>query len=391
MEKINEFWYCVSSQEELPLYATNNFKSNALLKLISDCKAEYTKLTKNSQKVDKNNAISRIILDIIIKTPNSIEVLRQLAGISDKRLYLDLTYIFNRAEVFLPEDKYNLKKHDTKYFIRLLKQHKKRNDACNIVHKYFIDKNVVDMLSEFICMPDNHIEQIYQSLIVPKETQQKDAKYRGHSCEMHLAKILKYLDIKFLPSNKDTELMGDRDKKVNLATMDIVTDKESSLVHSFDLIILDKKDNIRVLVQSLIHSSDPGQYGVNKSDETTEIKVLIDKYNSLNPNKKVYLWGMVDGVGFSENPNNTICKMLKLFDEFIQIKTLFKAAAGLQKIGLINNVASITFSGEYFEQNIVDFFIDRYLSPAKIVCKESNFSFFDATYTKIYITDALPV
>ena len=38
--------------------------------------------------------------------------------------------------------------------------------------------------------------------------------------------------------------------------------------HSFDLIIKNSDSKIRILIQSLIHSSDPGQYGVNKSNET---------------------------------------------------------------------------------------------------------------------------
>lgn len=37
-------------------------------------------------------------------------------------------------------------------------------------------------------------------------------------------------------------------------------------------IIKDADGDIRALVQSLIHTSDPGQYGVNKSDETVDIK-----------------------------------------------------------------------------------------------------------------------
>ena len=75
--------------------------------------------------------------------------------------------------------------------------------------------------------------------------------------------------------------------------------------------------DIRALVQSLIHTSDPGQYGVNKSDETVDIKKMINRYNEKYPQKPVYLIGNVDGVGFSENPNGTIAKMLGVFDSFV--------------------------------------------------------------------------
>ena len=67
----------------------------------------------------------------------------------------------------------------------------------------------------------------------------------------------------------------------------------------------------------MIHTSDPGQYGVNKSDETVDIYRRIGAYNAeVAQEQKVYLLGSVDGVGFSENPNGTIVKMLDAFDDF---------------------------------------------------------------------------
>ena len=66
--------------------------------------------------------------------------------------------------------------------------------------------------------------------------------------------------------------MAGYDPNVDLASMVVVNrDTSNENCHSFDLIINDRSGNIRVLIQSLIHSSDPGQYGVNKSDETKDI------------------------------------------------------------------------------------------------------------------------
>ena len=137
--------------------------------------------------------------------------------------------------------------------------------------------------------------------------------------------------------------------------------------HSFDLIINDNDSRIRVLIQSLIHSSDPGQYGVNKSDETIDIQKRIRAYNNkLNPNHQVYLLGSVDGVGFSENPNGTIVKMLDAFDDFFQMHTLFKIPIFLQKIGMINNVKGIVFDTEYFDDNAIEHFLHTYMIPANV-------------------------
>ena len=131
---------------------------------------------------------------------------------------------------------------------------------------------------------------------------------------------------------------------------------------SFDLIVKDDNGNIRILVQSLIHSSDPGQYGVNKSDETKTIKKFIEEYNlNKTQDEKVYLLGCVDGVGFSENPNGTIVKLLDSFDDFFQMNTLFKIPLFLQKIGLINNIRGIAFDLDYFEQVGIDHFTNQYL------------------------------
>ena len=101
---------------------------------------------------------------------------------------------------------------------------------------------------------------------------------------------------------------------------------------AFDLIIT--KDSTTAdhiaYVQGLIHTSDPGQYGVNKSDETVIIKEGLNVFNQKH-NTTRELWGLVDGVGFAENKTNTIDKMLFQFDTFIQLNTLYKAALKLHE------------------------------------------------------------
>ena len=161
--------------------------------------------------------------------------------------------------------------------------------------------------------------------------------------------------------------MAERDPNVNLATMELVSHEAAAAgIHSFDLIIKDEEGDIRALVQSLIHTSDPGQYGVNKSDETVDIKKMIKQYNEKNPQKPVYLIGNVDGVGFSENPNGTIAKMLGVFDSFVQVNTMFKAGLYLQQLGLISGIRAVLLDEDYFSPEAKEHFYRNYMEPAGV-------------------------
>ena len=159
--------------------------------------------------------------------------------------------------------------------------------------------------------------------------------------------------------------MGVHDPNVDLSTMQIIPrNTKNQNCHSFDLIVKDADGRIKILIQSLIHTSDPGQYGVNKSDETIDIYRRIGAYNAgVSQEQKVYLLGSVDGVGFSENPNGTIVKMLDAFDDFFQMHTLFKIPLFLQKIGMISNVLGIAFDKEYFGTAAIRHFTETYLQP----------------------------
>ncbi len=317
MNKLEEFWYCVASQEDLPLYKGQEISSDSCIRLI-DFIEKY--------KQQLGNAAPEVILhNIILDNPSVLSDIRVLVGVSDKRLYLDLTYL---ANVYYSSD-----------------------------HTRFVPE------------PREQIIPIFNNLIAPKEIQQMQAKYRGHDAEQAFAQIITACGLKIIPKNKDTDPMAGYDPNVDLSTMAVMQkDKNNQNCHSFDLIITDDNSRIRVLIQSLIHSSDPGQYGVNKSDETIEIQKRIRAYNNkLKSDHLVYLLGSVDGVGFSENPSGTIIKMLDAFDDFFQIHTLFKIPVFLQKIGMINTVKGIIFDTQYFDKHAIKHFVDTYLIPAGIL------------------------
>lgn len=368
MNKIEEFWYCVAPQDDIPLpddTRTEQEESyNELIALLS----KYKDIHVSNPHLTTQQIVKNIILD----KPDSISTFRKLIDISDKRLYLDLTYAINfyDEEIRLVEtDRESLVKHSTAYFINYLQRNSNKALFADVVSQYFCDRGLAESLEAFSSLSNVQLTSIFNNLIINRETLHRDAKLRGHGVEQAFAKIFKECGVTIYPVNKADAPMAEHDPNVDLSTMEIITrNAKDDNCHSFDLIIKSADDSIRILIQSLIHTSDPGQYGVNKSDETISIYRRICAYNNnLNSNKKVYLLGSVDGVGFSENPNGTIVKMLDAFDDFFQMHTLFKIPIFLQKIGMINNVKGIAFDSEYFNDNAIQHFVDTYLTPAGII------------------------
>lgn len=365
MNKLEEFWYCVAPQEDLPLYKGQEISSSACTNLIT-----FIELYKSMKSQDTPE---EIIQKIILQNPNIISDIRVLVGVSDKRLYLDLTYLANiykdsDNQRLVGEDREHLLKHNTPFFVRQLSISPMRKVLASEITKYFIERGLLNILNTFISLSKEQIVPIFDNLIAPKEIQQMQAKYRGHGAEQAFAKVVTACGCSITPERKDIDPMAGYDPNVDLSTMTVVTrDASNENCHSFDLIVNDDNGTNRVLIQSLIHSSDPGQYGVNKSDETKDIYKRITNYNeNKSTEQKVYLLGSVDGVGFSENPNGTIVKMIDAFDDFFQMHTLFKIPVFLQKIGMINNIAGISFDKSYFEDRVISHFTTNYLNPVGI-------------------------
>lgn len=365
MKKLEEFWYCVAPQEDLPLYKGQEISSSACTNLINF-------INKYKLKIGSASP-TEVIQTIILENPSIISDIRVLVGVSDKRLYLDLTYLVNffkdpHNRRIVSEEREHLLKHDTKYFIRLLSNSPMKTILAAEITKYFLQRGLLDIINTFVSLSESQIIPIFDNLIAPKEIQQMQAKYRGHGAEQAFAKVVTACGCSITPENKDIDPMAGYDPNVDLSSMNVVTrDASNEDCHSFDLIVNDNSGHIRILIQSLIHSSDPGQYGVNKSDETREIYKRIKLYNTkVSSNEKVYLLGSVDGVGFSENPNGTIVKMIDYFDDFFQMHTLFKIPLFLQKIGLINNIVGVAFDKDYFEDRAISHFVGTYMTPLSI-------------------------
>lgn len=365
MKKTEEFWYCVAPQDDIPLPdGTQNEQPESYKELIG-----LFELYDKFKEAHPDFEIVEIVKNLLLQKPKTISSFRKLISISDKRLYLDLTYLFNYYDVsgirFVDTNRETLVKHSTTYFINYLKKGKHKDLFAFEVAKYLCKRGLTDSLDAFSSLSEKQLSSVFTNLIINRETLHRDAKLRGHGAEQAFAKIFKSCGVSIFPSNKDEDPMGEYDPNVDLSTMQIIPhNAKNQNCHSFDLIIKNTDDSIKILIQSLIHTSDPGQYGVNKSDETIDIYKRIGAYNAGVPQEqKVYLLGSVDGVGFSENPNGTIVKMLDKFDDFFQMHTLFKIPIFLQKIGLINNVLGIAFDKDYFGIIAIQHFTETYLQP----------------------------
>lgn len=187
MNKIEEFWYCVAPQEDLPLYKGQEICSDSCARLIE--------VVEKYKEQIGNAAPGVIINNIILDNPSVISDIRVLVGVSDKRMYLDLTYLANIYRSadnarFVPESREHLLKHDTKYFIRLLTSSPMKKELAAEIAKYFVKKGLVNILNAFASLTKEQIIPIFDNLIAPKEIQQMQAKYRGHGAEQAFAQVV---------------------------------------------------------------------------------------------------------------------------------------------------------------------------------------------------------
>lgn len=347
-----EYWFHVSNQNEIPIFghAEKSINSKVIYNI--------------SRKIQGNSDDFEALKQIITLDPNTIDTLRTIVGVTDKRMYLELSYIFNkhRQKVnsdtnILGESVYLLKKHTVSYFKRMINEHSETGqEVLNIVAKYLEHRGVLSMLHVLNKMEEEEISTLVDYLLLPKEIQQEETKKRGHGAEQALALFLHNIGISFIPNQRHINPMSQDDQNVNKETFTLAP-RDEKKTWSMDLIIT-HKEQPRIFVQGLIHSSDPGQYGVNKSGETVSVKTGLKKHNRTAPIKKE-LWGLVDGVGFIENPENTIFKMIQQFDTFIQLKSLYKAGLKLHKLGLVK-IKAIRFDMSFYSPKEADEMFELY-------------------------------
>ena len=347
-----EYWFHVSDQNEIPIFghAEKSIDSELLYTI--------------AQQMSGNDDDLDTLMRIISLDPDAIDTLRTIVGVTDKRMYLELSYIFNKhyqdekSDInILGESIYHLKKHSVSYFKRLIRNKtSKGKEVLNVVAKYLEDRGVLSILHVLHKLEKDEVSSLVDYLLLPKEIQQEETKKRGHGAEQALASFLNNIGVSFIPNRRHINPMSQDDPNVDKVTFALAP-KDKKKTWSMDLIITHRQQ-FRVFVQSLIHSSDPGQYGVNKSDESMYVKGGL---NILNENRlvKKELWGLVDGVGFVENPEDTVFKMLQQFDTFVQLKSLYKAGLKLHKLGIVK-IKAIRFDMTFYSKQEADEMFELY-------------------------------
>ena len=351
----NEYWFHVSNQNEIPIigHAGRSIDSN-LLYTIAHCIAGCD---------DEFGALKEIISENV----DAIDTLRTVVGITDKRMYLELSYIFNKQRIspeknvnVLGESIYTLKKHIISYYKNIIKgkaNSAKSQKVLDVVAQYLCDRGVLKVLRLLGEMGQDGIDTLVDCLLLPKEIQQEETKRRGHGAEQKFAVLLYELGVSFIPNKRHENPMSQDDPNIDKNTFELAARNESS-TWSMDLIIKDKTDALRIFVQGLIHTSDPGQYGVNKSAETCLVKSNLMSYNTASSQCKE-LWGLVDGVGFIENPEHTVFKMIKEFDTFVQLKSLYKAGLRLHRLGIVR-IKAIRFNMDFYSEEEAEEMFELY-------------------------------
>ena len=216
---------------------------------------------------------SESIQKALLHNPNFINDIRLLLGISDKRFYLDMTYLAHisttaNGERLVAEKREDLIKHSTAWFAGRLSRQGKEEWA-KLISEYFVSNDLEQILNAFLSLSEDLVKEIFNNLIAPKEIQQKQAKYRGHGAEQLVAQSFYDAGATIYPESKHLTPMAERDPNVNLSTMEIVSHEAAAAgIHSFDLIIKDADGDIRALVQSLIHTSDERYVGCGSISRT---------------------------------------------------------------------------------------------------------------------------
>lgn len=277
----NEYWFHVAPQHEIPIAGEveDLIDTDALSTLIGNFG--------NAPSIEAEH------LTIAIKNdPNTIDILRSLVGVSDKRMYLELSYIFYKTK-FSDSDEtnilgttlYEVNRHPLNFFKQRINEGNQllADKSLKIISNYLIDKGVLNVLNSLKSIGTVQAHVLIDRLVNVKEAQQKLTKRRGHGMEQCFAQVLNELGVPFLPENKHTNPMA-FDPNVNRITFQ-VQQKKLNQTWAFDAIIL-FNDEPHIFTQGLVHTSDPGQYGVNKSDETVTIKAALTAHNQKNNTDK---------------------------------------------------------------------------------------------------------
>jgi hypothetical protein len=346
-----EFWHNVMPQSEMPI--AGEILTTRNIEILDQTLKRLSRSLPGEQ-------LDRSLSEELLEHPELFHDLRKILGVMDKRAYLELSFLASRTPSDEPKKSlcgcqpWTMAKHPLVFFLRMLSpDNPKRTVAAKMLCDYLMSAGLASALPGFANMGVPGLLTVFENLVEPREEQQRAAKRRGHGCEGALAMVLHHFSVDMVPADKAQNPMGAADPNIDRNTLEIVP-RDTKLTYSFDIILRDDDQNVRVAIQSLIHTSDPGQYGVDKSDKTVEIAQQFEKINTSRRRARkpsIELWALLDGIGFSENKPQTLNKMLAVVPFFVQLNTLFKAPLRLHELKLAR-VKGIQFGASYTAEDI---------------------------------------
>ncbi|MFM7853066.1 MAG: hypothetical protein ACKO96_14400, partial [Flammeovirgaceae bacterium] len=140
----HEFWFHVADQRDIPIAGK------------VDKSLDLDKLARLFKDFCKNSDKEKFLLSAINSDSHLIDILRTLVGVSDKRMYLELSYLFAKTKSkSFPEKNildgsfYELNKHPLVYFKNLIKSSDRQLaiKSANLIAQYLIDKGLVDVIT----------------------------------------------------------------------------------------------------------------------------------------------------------------------------------------------------------------------------------------------------
>lgn len=363
---LEEYWMHVVPQDEMPLAGTP-----LIINELPQIEARFPACATPSYI---SGAITVGYLAQWLKEfPELATELRMISSISDKRFYLDMSYIFSRELIeeggtqticgCLP---HNMKKHSTAAITGFLRRgsEERKNRASEVMANYFLSKGTIGVVETYLSLSYSGRNDIREKWLYPKEVQQNETKRRGHGAEGEIARVLSEAGISLFPSDKATNPMGSADPNVSYEEF-IISDRDSDTTFSVDIAVLDTSGKLKAMIMSLVQSSDPGQFGVDKAATNKVIRSRLNTFRSIS-SKDLQMWGIIDGVGYSENVKGTLIPMIESFDHFIQHNSSFKVLLLSHSLKLCN-IEGIYYDPTFYSETSADEMHSKYGGNVKMI------------------------
>ena len=300
----------------------------------------------------------------LVDTPELLDTLRLLVGRTKTKLSIDLSLAFRGTESPVGDPSLcgcsmdGFTRHQYSYFKNFLRGSRRSTSevrsAGETIANYFANIGVIDVLGDFAGMSTAARQNIIEEAIVPHDGRQSRAKRQGHGAEAEIARVIEAIGATIRPTNKVSRPMeGDVEFEG----------------YSYDLLVDDDSGNTRAGLISLFHTSNPGQFGVDKTAKTADYSGSIESYNAtVSSGEECELWSFCDGAGFAMN-NKALRNVLDNVDDWVQIKSVWKLALSLNERGVCD-VEAIAFDRDFYSDDELDR-LERSVSAVDVVTPDS--------------------